>query len=209
MRKRLCRRTHFKPVSTLWYPAVLYILDLINSSRIGKSNAEIIRISKPIKEHWSKIKSLDLDELLGDGPYKEQYRREMIEWSDQIRSENPAFFCAEAFKTSTSRDNTYYSLNLPKKKLLTVTKPIAIACDIRRKTDIAYFSSLNTPLITVRISTPDTERILRGWKHQTGIDDVASECDLDNYDKWDCELLNDGESTVDISPIMTKVSALV
>lgn len=88
------------------------------NSRIETGNGEIIRISKPIKEHWSKIKSLDLNELLGDGPYKENYRKEMIEWSDQIRSENPSFFCAEAFKTSPFTEySEYCSLNLTIMKL--------------------------------------------------------------------------------------------
>lgn len=67
--------------------------------RIGCDQSEIIRISEPIKKHWANHKSLNLNDLLSDGPYKEQYRKEMIDWSDEARRENPNFFCSEAFKT--------------------------------------------------------------------------------------------------------------
>lgn len=43
------------------------------------------------------MKGLDLNKLLSDGPYKEQYRKEMIEWSDSVRRDTPAFFCKEAY----------------------------------------------------------------------------------------------------------------
>lgn len=43
------------------------------------------------------------------------------------------------------------------------TKPIAIVSDIRRRTDMDFFTSLNVPLLTVRINASDDERIDRGW----------------------------------------------
>lgn len=66
--------------------------------RIGANNAEIIRISEPIKSHWAKEKGLDLEKLLSDGPYKEKYRKEMIIWSDSVRAKNPGFFCKAAIE---------------------------------------------------------------------------------------------------------------
>lgn len=65
--------------------------------RLGPAQSEIIRISEPIKSHWATVKGLDLNELLSDGPYKEQYRQEMIEWSDSVRRDTPEFFCREAY----------------------------------------------------------------------------------------------------------------
>lgn len=69
-------------------------------SRFDSDEAEIIRISEPIKSHWAKEKNLDLKELLSDGPYKEQYRKEMIVWSDSVRQMDSGFFCREAIQKS-------------------------------------------------------------------------------------------------------------
>lgn len=37
--------------------------------------------------------SLDLAQLLGPGPYKEQYRADMIRWGETRRRQDPGFFC--------------------------------------------------------------------------------------------------------------------
>lgn len=57
---------------------------------------DVIKISEPIKSHWAKEKNLDLKELLGDGEYKEKYRKDMIEWSDEIRKTDYGYFCRVA-----------------------------------------------------------------------------------------------------------------
>ena len=36
---------------------------------------------------------LDLQQLLGPGPYKEQYRANMIGWGETRRHDDPGFFC--------------------------------------------------------------------------------------------------------------------
>lgn len=41
---------------------------------------------------------LDLDQLLGPGPYKEQYRADMIRWGEVRRRQDPGFFCRLATK---------------------------------------------------------------------------------------------------------------
>lgn len=66
--------------------------------RLGTDTAEILRISAPIKVFWAKEKNLSFSELMGDGPFKETYRQEMIIWSDGIRQHSPGYFCAEATK---------------------------------------------------------------------------------------------------------------
>lgn len=68
--------------------------------RLGNERAEIIRISEPIKSHWAREKGLDLNELLSDGPYKEKYRKQMIEWSDGIRHKDPGYFCRLSIEKS-------------------------------------------------------------------------------------------------------------
>lgn len=68
--------------------------------RIGEERAEIIHISEPIKSHWAQEKGLDLTELLSDGPYKENYRKEMIVWSDGMRQRDPGCFCRASIQKS-------------------------------------------------------------------------------------------------------------
>lgn len=72
--------------------------ELCSTCRLGTELAEIIRISEPIKSHWAKERGLDLGQLLSDGPYKETYRKEMIIWSDKMRSTDPGFFCRAAIQ---------------------------------------------------------------------------------------------------------------
>lgn len=103
----------------------------------------------------------------------------MIDWSDGIRRDTPAFFCQAAYERTT--------------------KPVVIVSDIRRRTDIEFFRSLQQSAAatdeivvkTVRISVDDSVRRERGWTFQEGVDDVASECDLDAFDEWDFEITND------------------
>lgn len=57
---------------------------------------EVIKISQPIKSHWAREKNLNLNELLSHGEYKEQYRLDMIRWSDEMRDKDYGCFCRQA-----------------------------------------------------------------------------------------------------------------
>lgn len=46
-------------------------------------------------------------------------------------------------------------------------------------------------------------RIARGWKFQSGVDDVESECGLDDYTDWDLKIMNDG--SVDVNQIIEQI----
>lgn len=72
------------------------------------------------------------------------------------------------------------------------TRSIIIVSDIRRKTDIQFFKNENYDIKTVRIEASDEVRKKRGWIFQEGVDDVQSECDLDNYEEWDFKIDNNG-----------------
>jgi len=134
--------------------------------RLGTDKCEIIRISAPIKQFWAKELNLDYKELLSDGPYKEKYRKEMIIWSDKVRHNDYGFFCREAMKLAT--------------------RDIIFVSDIRRKTDIRWFKENYGNIVkTIRLNTDDEIRIQRGWKFEDGVDNVQSECDLDDYTEWD------------------------
>lgn len=143
------------------------------SHRLGNENTEIIRISEPIKAFWAKEKNLDLAQLLSDGAYKEKYRKEMIVWSDEMRVKDYGIFCREAAKN--------------------ISKETVIVSDIRRKTDIKYFrETFGSKVKLIRIKCSDNVRIDRGWKFESGVDDIKSECDLDDWNEWDMLIENDG-----------------
>lgn len=77
------------------------------------------------------------------------------------------------------------------KFFFSVTKPICIVSDVRRKNDIKWFKeNFGDRIETVRIHCDDRERIQRGWKFQTGVDDVQSECDLDDFTEWNFNIDN-------------------
>jgi len=142
-------------------------------AKIGDDKGEIIRISEPIKSTWAKEQNLNLTELLSDGPYKEKYRKEMIIWSDKKRAEDYGIFCREASRN--------------------ISRSTVIVSDIRRKTDITWFrETFGGKIKLIRIKCDDNVRRDRGWKFQEGVDDIQSECDLDDWNDWDLSIDNDG-----------------
>ncbi|XP_065076350.1 phosphomevalonate kinase [Ochlerotatus camptorhynchus] len=156
--------------------------------RLGDDRAQIIHISEPIKRSWAEKLGLDLKELLSDGPYKERYRKEMIEWSDRKRIEDYGFFCRQA--------------------CLAANREICVVSDVRRKTDVIFFrESYGDRVRTVRIVAEDQTRRERGWKFQEGVDDVQSECDLDDVTEWDLLVSND--SGADVEGILGKIETLI
>lgn len=74
---------------------------------------------------------------------------------------------------------------------------MAIVSDIRRKSDIRFFHENGYNIKTIRINAGNEVRMARGWKFEKGIDDVQSECDLDDMQEWDLTIKNDGSQDVD------------
>lgn len=156
--------------------------------RLGHSHAEIIRISEPIKAAWAEEKNLNLQELLSDGPYKEKYRKDMIVWSDAKRAEDYGVFCRQASNK--------------------ITKPFVVVSDIRRKNDIKWFrENFGDRMKIIRIKCDDSIRAHRGWKFEAGVDDIQSECDLDDWHEWDLLVENDGQNDAD--DIITEILELL
>lgn len=153
------------------------IITISFNSRLGDS-CEIVRLSEPIKRFWAEQNKLDLDQLLSDGAYKENYRKEMIKWSDEQRKKDYGVFCRDAMSSSKQR--------------------VCIVSDLRRKNDIKFFrENYADKLVLIRIKCDDAIRIARGWTFQEGVDDIESECDLDDFTEWDYELTNDGSVAAD------------
>lgn len=145
--------------------------------------SQIVRISEPIKSEWAEHHQLDLEQLLSDGPYKEKYRKDMIVWSDEVRTKDYGYFCRAA--------------------MLQASQPIVIVSDIRRQNDIKFFREIyGERVVTIRLTCPEIIRAERGWIYTLGVDDVESECGLDDYENWDLILENnnalDGEQIVDL-----------
>lgn len=87
------------------------------------------------------------------------------------------------------------------------SRPIVIVSDVRRKTDINFFRDHGYNIKTIRINTDDEVRKARGWIFEDGVDNVQSECDLDDFKKWDLKIENDG--TQDVETIVEQIIALV
>lgn len=76
---------------------------------LGDDKSTIVRISEPIKSHFAKQKNLDLAQLMSQDSYKETIRKEMIEWSDEIRRVEPGYFCKVACTTGNLQKITFLS----------------------------------------------------------------------------------------------------
>ncbi|XP_074030723.1 phosphomevalonate kinase isoform X1 [Leptinotarsa decemlineata] len=164
-----------------------YICEKVKSL-LGEEKCSIIRISEPLKKLYSEKHNLDGAELMTDGPYKEKYRLDMINWSDEVRKEAPGYFCRVACEAPS--------------------KAVWIVSDIRRKSDIAWFRDTYTNKIkTVRISADVEVRKSRGWKYTEGVDDVESECNLDDFNDWDIQISNN--STKECEFAVEKVISVI
>ncbi|KAF4526796.1 hypothetical protein B566_EDAN015592 [Ephemera danica] len=144
--------------------------------RIGHDKATIVRLSAPIKSHWAKSHNLDLTQLLDSSSYKEQHRLDMIHWSEEERAKDYGCFCRTATQEAQKEN-----------------KAVWIVSDARRKTDLRWFrENFGSRMKTIRVTADDDVRSRRGWVFTKGVDDVSSECDLDDVDDWDLKVSNNG-----------------
>ncbi|XP_017891038.1 phosphomevalonate kinase [Ceratina calcarata] len=158
--------------------------------RLGQDNCVTIKLSGPIKSHWSNAFDLDMNQLVGDGKYKETYRHRMAKWGEDIRRKDYGYFCRAAIDMY----NAY-------------GKPTWIVSDARRKTDIKWFAeNFGSACKTVRVVSDDSVRMKRGWEFVPGIDDAETECDLDDVATWDLIAENNHE---DIEFILQKILELI
>lgn len=151
---------------------------------------EILKISLPIKSHWSKAKNLDLDLLLDESIYKEKYRLDMILWSEEKRASDYGYFCRITCENASD-------------------KPIWIVSDIRRKTDIKWFTeTYDQKVKKIRITADDEIRKARGFQFTKGVDDAESECNLDDFSPWDL-IVDNGTTAKPMEDILNDILALI
>nr|XP_046254586.1 phosphomevalonate kinase isoform X1 [Scatophagus argus] len=125
-----------------------YVTDLIHN-RLGSEVCCVLRLSGPLKQQYAQEHSLDLDQLLGPGPYKEQYRADMIRWGEARRRQDPGFFCRLATKG--------------------VHQPVWVVSDARRLSDLQWFwSEFPQQTRSVRVQCSEKTRKQRGWSFTTG-----------------------------------------
>ncbi|TKS82785.1 Phosphomevalonate kinase [Collichthys lucidus] len=118
-----------------------YVTDLIQN-RLGSDVCCVLRLSGPLKQQYAQEHGLDLDELLGPGPYKEQYRADMILWGETRRRQDPGFFC----------------------RLVTrgAWQPVWVVSDARRLSDLQWFCGVEFDWIIVNESDgPSLEEQLK------------------------------------------------
>lgn len=200
-------------IAALAKPKVQLILS--GKRKCGKDFAEQImldhfpgailsyRISAPIKGAFARQHGLDFAELLTASQYKEQYRQQMVTWSEAIRASDPHFFLRLAITEAAAQSGP---------------KPIWLLNDARRPTDLQYFSDSReidmsaTQVIKMRIVSSEQTRIDRGWVFTAGIDDQTTECGLDSESNWDYLIQNDGtkeELLRQLEPIFERIAPLL
>ncbi|XP_039974142.1 phosphomevalonate kinase [Xiphias gladius] len=151
-----------------------YVADMIQD-RLGSDVCCILRLSGPLKQQYAQEHGLDLDQLLGPGLYKEQYRADMIRWGEMRRGQDPGFFCRQATRGAQ--------------------QPVWVVSDARRLSDLQWFW-LEFPRQTrsVRVQSSEETRKHRGWSFTAGVDDVESECGLDSGVEFDWIITNEANA---------------
>ena len=161
------------------------------------------RISAPIKGAFARQNGLDFAELLTASQYKEQYRQQMVVWSEAIRASDPHFFLRLAIAEAAAK---------------TDPKPIWLLNDARRPTDLHYFADSSeidmsaTQVIKLRIVSSEATRFSRGWVFTPGIDDQTTECGLDAHSEWDYIIHNDStkeDLLCALEPVFKRISELI
>lgn len=149
----------------------------------GCDRCDVIRLSGPLKYEYARQNGLDFNRLLDSSTYKEFYRQDMIRWGEEKRNEDPSYFCRLAVQMTLSESC---------KKNRSLSKPVWIISDARRKTDVQFFKENYDNVISVRINASDETRKSRGWVFTPGVDDAESECGLDQQE-FDVVIQNDGD----------------
>jgi phosphomevalonate kinase len=148
-------------------------------SLIGVDRCEVLRLSGPLKHEYALIHGLDFDKLLDSSSYKEKFRKDMIQWGEDKRNQDPSYFCSLAAKMAYHEDSLDNSSSTGN-PLRLVTKQVWFVSDARRVTDLLYFRSNYAHVLHVRVEASEEVRKSRGWTFTAGIDDAESECGLDN-----------------------------
>ena len=144
---------------------------------ISGTSCHVMKVASPIKKHFCQKYNMNYEEMITSSPYKEQRRAEMIRWGEEQRANDVSFFCRSE-----------------KSNALETGKPVWILSDARRPSDVEYFRNYAKEngnfFYAIRISANIETRKSRGWTFTKNVDDVESECALDQYQNWDFKFDN-------------------
>ncbi|VDP86089.1 unnamed protein product [Echinostoma caproni] len=160
-----------------------HTVNVICSELNAKSISHVVvHLSYPIKRSYAQLHGLDLKELLSSGSYKETYRKEMVQWSEEEKKKDPHIFVREALQHFL--EPIHYATD------------VVLVADARRPCDISFFVHLwgRHKCILTRVIASEATRKARGWIFTNGIDDAETECALDAFSEWDCIVENDSNA---------------
>lgn len=145
-----------------------YIANLIQTLN---PDIGIYRISQPLKIEYALKHNLDLKQLMSSSEYKETYRKDMVQYGEEKRKNDPSYFCEKVANSFKNTDQIAMNFIV----------------DIRRHTDIDYFKNKyndekNHIVITLRIISDLATRESRGFAFNEEIDNGETECDLDDFE---------------------------
>ncbi|XP_071758264.2 phosphomevalonate kinase [Centroberyx gerrardi] len=151
-----------------------YVTDQI-LRRLGSDVCCVLRLSGPLKQQYAQEHGLDVEQLLGSGRYKEDFRADMILWGETRRRQDPGFFCRLATRGAQH--------------------PVWVVSDARRLSDLQWFwAEFPSQTRCVRVQASDQTRTERGWSFTAGIDDAESECGLDSGVEFDWIIRNEADA---------------
>ncbi|CAB4070480.1 PMVK [Lepeophtheirus salmonis] len=89
-----------------------YITDLLESALKEKGeNVRVVRLSSPIKKIYAERHDLDYEKLLSASDYKEKYRADMIEWSEELQDNDKLIWIVSDCRRQTDID--FFEYNFP------------------------------------------------------------------------------------------------
>ncbi|KAI1719740.1 phosphomevalonate kinase domain-containing protein [Ditylenchus destructor] len=176
---------------------------LFPSAESFQTYVSVCGVSYPLKEEFAKLHKLDAEKLKSDGEYKETVREQMVIYGEQIRAQDPGYFCRKALE-AVYREWA----NSPTLKSSTAVR-IVIVSDCRRPSDLEFFKKdfTSNPPILVRVDASLNVREKRGYSFTDGIDNAETECALDDFSSWDVSVVNDGDEY--LSSELVKIEDLI
>lgn len=124
-------------------------------------------------------------------PLKEQYREQLVIWSESVREKDPDIFLRISIQESKAH-----------------TFPVWVLSDARRPTDLKFFQQecfTNCEVFRIRIKATDEVRTSRGWVFTPGIDDKTTECGLDTHNDWELIIDNNDNSDQQLLELLEHV----
>jgi len=154
-----------------------YLKEMVSESSTKNIKVATKSFALRLKEHFASDNGCSLERLLNDRPYKEIYRKQLIEYSKEYED--------------VKWVRTVYNES---------EEDIVIITDFRYNIEYEYIN-IRENLRTVKIVCKDETRISRGWVYDESIDELEGETELNSFDLWDYVIRNDTKPNRDIQII--------